>query len=310
MRNIGRKFLFNLCPLFFVDEVRFGDGQHTVFHQQFGIVFLQFAQEHLVSFCDVRFIGGHHEQEDGVAFDMPEEAHTDAFSFMGAFDDAGDVGHHEGAVVIIADDAQVGFQRGKRVIRDFGFGRCDGGQQRGFAGVGEAHEADVGQHFQFQDEPAFFSVLAGLGVVGRLVGGTLEMVVSPAALAAATKDEFLVFFDQFGDDFFGFGIFHNDALGHFQDDVGPVFAPFEGFGAVPSVLGTHHFTVAQMNERPKLRVHPKDDVSAAPAVTAVGTALWDIFCPVQVGASCSSVPAGAEDAYVVYEIAFGHDSDV
>ena len=49
------------------------------------------------------------------------------------------------------------------------------------------------------------------------------------------------------------------------------------------------------------------NVAAPPAVTAVGTALRDVFGPVQVGAAGAAVTAGAEDAYVVYEVTFCHN---
>ena len=157
---------------------------------------------------------------------------------------------NKGAVVKVAHNAQVGLQRGERIVGDFGFGRCDGGQEGALPGVGEAHQAHIGQDFELQDEPAFLAFLAGLGVARGLVGGTLEMVVAPAALSALAQDVFLVFFYQFGDDFFGFGILYHHALGYFQDNVGPVFAPFEGLRTVAAVVGPHHLAVAQVDEGP------------------------------------------------------------
>ena len=153
VRDVRRQFLLDLLPFFFVNEVRLRDGEDAVLHEQFGIVFLEFAEQDVVGFRDVRLVGGDHEQEHGVPFDVPEEARADAAALVRAFDDAGDVGHHERTVVIVLDDAQVRLQGGEGVVRDLGLGRCDGGEEGGLAGVGEAHEADIGQHFQFQDEP-------------------------------------------------------------------------------------------------------------------------------------------------------------
>ena len=238
---------------------------------------------------------------------MPEEAHADALAFVRALDDAGDIGHHEGTVVVVAHDAQVGLQRGEGVIGYLGLGRCDGGEEGALPGVGEAYEAHIGQHFQLQDEPAFHAFLSGLGVAGCLVGGGLEVVVAPAAAAALTQDVLLPGLHELGDDFFGLGIFDHYALGHFQHDVGAVLAPFEGLGTVAAVLGPHHFAVAQVDEGPQLGIYAQDDVAAPAAVTAVGTALGDVFGPVEVSASGAAVTAGAEDAYVVYEVTFCHN---
>ena len=66
----------------------------------------------------------------------------------------GQVGDDEGAAEFAAfatgaavgvDHAEIGFERGERIIRDF---RARGGNhrnQRGFAGVGETDQADVGE---------------------------------------------------------------------------------------------------------------------------------------------------------------------
>jgi hypothetical protein len=63
-----------------------------------------------------------------------------------------------------------------------------------------------------------------------------------------------------------------------------------------------------MDKRPKLRINPQDNVASAAAVSAVRPALGHILGPVQVHAPSSSVPAGAEDLNVVYEIGFCHNS--
>ena len=132
------------------------------------------------------------------------------------------------------------------------------------------------------------------------------MVVAPAALAAAAEDVFLVLFHQFGDYLFRFCILNHHSLGYFQDDIGPVLALFQGLGAVTAVFGPHHFAVAQVDEGPQLRIHPQDDVTAPAAVAAVGAALGHILGPVQMGTAGASVPAGAKDADVVYEVGFCH----
>ena len=77
---------------------------------------------------------------------------------------------------------------------------------------------------------------------------------------------------------------------------------------VAAVVGPYYLAVPKVDERPELGIHPQDDVAAAAAVSAVRTALGDVFCPVKVGASGSAVPACAENAHVVYEVRFCHNA--
>ena len=57
-------------------------------------------------------------------------------AFCRAFNQAGDVGHHEAVVFVDAYHAQVRMQGGEGVVGDFGAGGGNGGNQGGFAGVG------------------------------------------------------------------------------------------------------------------------------------------------------------------------------
>ena len=146
MGNVGGEFLLYLGLLFFIYEVCLGNGQHAVFDQEFRVVFFQFIKKNLVALGYVRFVCRYHKQENTVAFNVPEEAHSDAPALVGALNDAGDIGHHEGAVVVVTDYAQVGFQGGESVVGNLGLGAGDGGQQGALPGVGETHQAYIGQH--------------------------------------------------------------------------------------------------------------------------------------------------------------------
>ena len=43
-------------------------------------------------------------------------------TFAGSFDDPGNIGHYKGAIISVFNNAQVGYQGGKRIISNFGFG--------------------------------------------------------------------------------------------------------------------------------------------------------------------------------------------
>jgi len=46
-------------------------------------------------------IGRNEEQQDGVAFDMPQESVTQSLALCRAFDDAWQIGHTEGLTIAI-----------------------------------------------------------------------------------------------------------------------------------------------------------------------------------------------------------------
>ena len=64
----------------------------------------------------------------------------------------------------------------------------DGGEDRRLAGVRQADEPDVGDEPELETEPVLRARFALLGVLGRLVGGGLEVGVAEAA-APAARDE-------------------------------------------------------------------------------------------------------------------------
>ena len=117
---------------------------------------------------------------------MAQESYSYSFAFMGSFDDSRDVRHDEGLVVIVLDYSEVRFESGECIIGDLRFGCSDGCQQGGFARIGETYQADIGQKFEFQDEPTFLSFLSWLGISRSLVCRCLEIVVSETT--ASTPD--------------------------------------------------------------------------------------------------------------------------
>ena len=83
--------------------------------------------------------------------------------FARALDEPGDVGDDELGVVAEPHHAEVGLERGERVVGDLGLGRRDAGDQRALADVREADERDVGHQLQLEPQPALLAVLALLG---------------------------------------------------------------------------------------------------------------------------------------------------
>ena len=80
---------------------------------------------------------------------MAQEAQTKALALRGAFDDAGNVGHDERAIVTIRNQTQVGLHRRERIVGNLGLGSADARQERRFASIGESDKAHIGEQLQF-----------------------------------------------------------------------------------------------------------------------------------------------------------------
>lgn len=241
-------------------------------------------------------VGGHHEQQQAVALDVPQEAVPQPAPLVRPFDDTRNIGHDERLAGAGRHDAQLRHQRRERIGPDFGLGGGDCAQQGAFARVREPDEAHIGQHFQFEDDPPVLARLAGLREAGRLHGGRFEKVVALAAAPAGHEDFFLVLFGDFEDEFARFGIAGHRAEGHFDDDVVAIAAAFEAATAAAPVGCKDVFAVFEREQRPLVVVGFEDDMAAPAAVAAVGAAL---------GVGCRAVKMdAARAAFATFEVDF------
>jgi hypothetical protein len=101
-------------------------------------------------------------QQHRAAFDMAEELIAQAAPFGGAFDQAGNVGDDE-FMPVDADHAQVGMQRGERVIGDLRPRVRDGGEEGRFPGIRQAQQPRIGDQLQPQPERALDPRQPGIG---------------------------------------------------------------------------------------------------------------------------------------------------
>ena len=76
---------------------------------------------------------------------MTQKLVAEAFPFMGAFDDPWDIRYYTGAVVPEAHDAQLRHKGRKWIGGDFRTCRRDACEEGRFAGIGQAHQPDIGQ---------------------------------------------------------------------------------------------------------------------------------------------------------------------
>ena len=122
-------------------------------------------------------------------------------------------------VVAEAHDAEVGLERGERVVGDLGLRRAHRRDQRGLPGVREPDERGVGQQLHLEPQPVLLAVLALLGEAGRAPRVREEPGVAAAAPAAAGGEVAVAVAHEVGEQLAVAGL-HLRALGHRHDEVG------------------------------------------------------------------------------------------
>ena len=289
---------------FFVEQVALGDGKDAVLVEQPFVETSHFVEQDFVFALDVVGVAGYHEEQERVALNVAEESQTQSASLGSPLDDAGNVGHHEGASVAIGHDAERGFEGGEGVVGNLGARVGERADQRRLTGIGEADQTDIGEELQFQDHHHFLHGLAGLGVARCLIGGGAELEVAQSAASAFEQHHDLSVFDDIAEIFAGFGIVGHGAGRHLDVAVGAVAAVATAFAAVAAVSGKNVTVIAQVEQRPVVAVAAEVDVASAPTIAAVGAAEGLVFGAVHVHRTAAALTGATVDFDVVYEIGF------
>ena len=129
-----------------------------------------------------------------------------------------------------------------------------------------------------------------MGVSRGLVCRGLEVVVAQSAFASSAEYPLFSRLDHLEEYFFGLSVFYDGAYRHVKIDVCSLFASAERCASAFSAFGADDFAAFEVDEGPELGIGPEDHMASASAVTAVGAAFGDVFCPVEMGGSGSSVP--------------------
>ena len=135
---------------------------------------------------------------------MAEEAKAEAAVEMSIGDQAGDISDGDmganitgGAVgwecrsavmVVEHDGADVGLEGGELPIADAGLAAGESPEEGGFAGVGEAHEPDVGEQFELQLQVERHARFASGGEFGSRARPGDEMRVAEPAGGPGDKE--------------------------------------------------------------------------------------------------------------------------
>ena len=281
-----------------VHSVTFGNAQHTRLREQFGVIFTQFVEQDLVlaqdsvgradSAFQVVGRGRNEEQQDSVAFDMPQETESQTFAFGCPLDDSGDVRHAERLFVAIGDNAQLRRKCSERIVGYLGFGGADYREERRFACIGEAHEAHVRQNLELQDDVLFLTRLAGLRVTRGLIGGSAEMPVSQSSAAAFEQNYLLPVLFDLAEELARVAVIHDRPAGHLDDLVLPIFAEGAGLAAVTAVCGHDMLLILQVQQRPQVAVSAQDDMSATTSIASVRAAFGHVLSAMEMQRTCST----------------------
>ncbi len=235
-------------------------------------------------------------QQQVGALQVAQELVAQARTFGRAFDQAGDVGDHEAAVLGGAHHAEVGREGGEGVVRHLGLGRRHRADEGGLAGVGHAEQADVGQHLQFQVQREALAFLAHGLLPRRTVGAGLEVDVAQAAAAAAGEQDLLAVLVEVGDQLAGFVVGDDGADREAQRDVLAALAIAFLAAAVLAALGAEAAGVAVVDQGVEVAVGHAIHAAAAAAVAAAGAALGNELLAAEGGHAIAAVTGKDVDA--------------
>ena len=255
---------------------------HLVQHQparltvQLLVVLLQFLDDgaRLAHRINVRIKRSHvhHVQQQARALQMLEEAVTQTGAFRRAFNQPRNIRDHKAAGIVHPHHAQVGMQRGERIIRHLGTRRRHRADKGGLARVGHAQQAHVRQHLQLQLQSALLALLARRALARRAVGGGFEMDVAQAALAAARNHDALAVVGQVRHQLARVVVGNHRAHRHLQFDIVAALAVAIGAATAFSVFRQVFFDETELHQSVDVFIRHRVHAAALAAVAAVRAA--------------------------------------
>src|SRR6185437_2805933 len=212
------------------------------------------------------------EGEEARALDVAQKLESEPAPFVGALDDARNIGDDERAPVAQLYDAQVGAERGEGIVSDLRAGGRNHGKERGLARVRLADEADVGDELELELERAGFAVFARLVFARRLMRGGGEVGIAFAAAAAARDDDSLAVLEHFAEELRRCEISNYRSHGNGERHRRARASALVCAGAMVALLRRPRIAVGVVEERCEVAVADDLDVAAAAPVTAIGAA--------------------------------------
>ena len=227
---------------------------------------------------------------------------------MSTLDNAGDISHHKRAGVAIAHDAQIGFERGERIVGNLGLGSRYRRQQGGFARIGESHQTHVGKQFQLHNHLTLLARLAGLCIARGAVGRALEMPVAQSATAAFQQHHLLPVVGDVANKLARLGIEHGCSARHLDNAVLACLAKAAALATRHAVGGKHMALIFEVKQCPQVAVAAQNHAAAIAAVATIGSAFRNIFGTMKVCRTSAALSRTAQYFHIVNKIRFCHKS--
>ena len=219
-----------------------------------------------------------HVHDERRALDVAEELVPEPMPLARALDEAGDVSGDEGSAALGACDAEVRDERREGIVGDLRPRRADSRDDGALAHRRHADEGGIGHELHLELDPVLEGGLALLGEGRSPAHGGDEVDVAATSDAAGGDDNALARLGEVGDFVqgglrLGVELAHDGAERNPEHEVLTVLAVATGSLTVRALLCPEVMLVPVVDERGELRVGLDDDVSAATAVSAVGSAL-------------------------------------
>ena len=165
-----------------------------------------------------------------------------ALALARTLDETGNVGN-DVRIFAGTHHAEVGHERGKRIVGDLGSGCTHARDKRGFAHRGEAHERGIGHELHLELNPVLLGRLAQLSERGRAAHRRHKMRIAQATGATRGHDDALAIMHQVGNLEhrglrLGIELAHHGAHGYLKDQVLAALAVAAGALSVRAALGT------------------------------------------------------------------------
>ncbi len=214
--------------------------------------------------------------EHAGALDVSEETVADADALMGTFDEPRNVGENE-LLAIDGGNAEIGVERGERIVRDLRPGSGHRRQEGRLAGVRQTDEAAIGDELQAQPDRLFLTFLSGIGMAGRLVGRGLEVGVAETAVTAGRQTIAIADIDEVADERLAILLEYLRTGRDLQRHAVATRAGAVAAHAVHAGLGLEVLLIAIVDQGVETFDGLDPDITAAAPVAAVGPAELDIF---------------------------------
>src|ERR1017187_505556 len=133
--------------------------------------------------------------EQASALNMAQKLDAEARPQVRALDEPRHVGNNEGLEVGLlahSDNAQIGLESGERIVGNLGLGGRDPRNKCGFAGVGIADQAHIGEQLQFQPVVALFACTSQFVLARSLMGAGGKVLVAAPTAPALGNDQAVV----------------------------------------------------------------------------------------------------------------------